>query len=65
MSEYVYYRERVAELQHELDRQGAAIARVRALHVPRRVQGAPVDVCDECDGRNWPCPTIAALGGEP
>jgi hypothetical protein len=43
----------------------AAIERVRALHHPSFDNNGP-DVCEacgcyDCQGPNWPCPTIRAL----
>jgi hypothetical protein len=55
-------REVVGVLLGELDARGVAIERVRELHSPTRYTR---DVCEECDGRNWPCPTIQALDGQP
>lgn len=53
----------------ERDRAGAAVERVRALHVSRHHDtsngwtGEPFTECRGCT-RSWPCPTIEALGGE-
>ena len=48
----------VGVLLAELDARGVAIERVRELHTPAK---PTYPVCEECDGRNWPCPTWAAI----